>query len=330
MIGPFRPRPGRWQVSQWALALLAGAALAMALAAPRLLPRPDESAELANRAARAERTFRAAAEHLRQAKEAAGLPPLPGVPSAERGLIGAELTPLVTTLGSLEAKRLAASPAWAATLTRRLARAGVGEGDLVAAGLSGSFPGLNLALATACSSLGARLLAVSSATASTWGATEPGFTWPEMEARLVAAGLIQKASVAVAIGGNDDRAADLEPEARTAAHAIASSAAAALGVEMLEPSSLEHAVTIRMAAYRRHADGSPIVLYVNSGGSHASLGEGAAVLRLRAGFLAPFAFDLGPERGVMARFAASGVPVLHLLNVQDLALRWGIVTGRPA
>jgi poly-gamma-glutamate system protein len=79
-----------------------------------------------------------------------------------------------------------------------------------------------------------------------------------------------------------------------------------------------------MSAYRRHAGGAPIRLYVNCGGNHASLGRSTAFLRLRNGFLPPMPFDLGEERGTMALFAAQGVPVLHLLNVRDLALRWDV------
>lgn len=273
--------------------------------------------------------MRAASEHLRRAKQTAGLPELPGVPPAERGLIGAELTPLVTTLGSLEAKRAAVSPAWAAELTRRLDRAGIGEGDTVAASFSGSFPGLNLAVVAACTSLGARVVAVSSVTASTWGATEPGFTWPEMEASLVEAGLLAPATVAVSPGGENDSAADLDPGSRELARTLATRAATRLGADLLVPESLDEAVRMRLDAFQRRADGRPITLYVSSGGSHASLGADGAVLRLRSGFLPPFAFDLGRGRGVMAEMAARGVPVLHLLNTRELALRWNVPARHP-
>ena len=67
-----------------------------------------------------------------------------------------------------------------------------------------------------------------------------------------------------------------------------------------------------------------MALYVNCGGNEASLGRSTAFLRLRNGFLRGMPFDLGADRGVMARFAERGVPVLHLLNVRDLALRWGV------
>ena len=57
------------------------------------------------------------------------------------GLVGPEVGGWTTSLGSLEAKRTAASPEMAALIAHLLRRAGVGPGDVVAIGASGSFPG---------------------------------------------------------------------------------------------------------------------------------------------------------------------------------------------
>jgi poly-gamma-glutamate system protein len=80
----------------------------------------------------------------------------------------------------------------------------------------------------------------------------------------------------------------------------------------------------RLALYKSGAKNRRISLYVNIGGTQASMGEGGAVLELSSGFIAPRSFDLGADRGVMARMMEEGVPVLSLLNVKDLGLRWGI------
>jgi poly-gamma-glutamate system protein len=289
------------------------------------LPPPD----LARRAADAQRTMTAAEDRVRADKRRAGVRTEAEAEPDPSGLLGNELTPLVTTLGSLEAKRLATNPLWARVLTERLAGVGIGRGDVVAASFSGSFPGLNLAVMAACQALGADLTAVSSTTASTWGANQPGFTWPEIEARLVGAGLVARASWAVTAGGEADGALDLPVEGRTAARAAMQAAARRLGVPALEPRDFDDAVRQRIALYRRAANGRPVALYVNVGGASASLGRSPAILRQRSGFLPGGPFDLSPGRGVTARFAEQGVRVLMLLNVRDLALRWGVpLSGR--
>jgi poly-gamma-glutamate system protein len=331
---PFRPRLGRLANGRGALVAI-GCVAACALmwlplplvpsgalrpAGPWPVRRAVEGLDA--RAATAERIMREAEADVYSARVRAGEMSESGFDPS--GLIGSEMTPLVTTLGSLEAKRTATNPRWASVLTRQMSAAGIGPGDVIAAGFSGSFPGLNLAVTAAAQALGADLIAVSSVTASTWGATVPGFTWPEIECRLVESGRIRRASIAVTAGGDGDTAQDLEPEGRQLSARIRDSAARRLGVVALRPSDHGDAVRQRLSAYRRAANGRPIALYVNVGGTAASLGQSAAVLRLQSGFVRPLPFDRSESRGVMARFVEQGVRVLTLLNVRDLAVRWGV------
>ncbi len=262
---------------------------------------------------------------VRDARRSEGVPSEADDGTAASALLGAEITSITTTLGNLEAKRIATKSEWASALTLRLDQAGLRAGDVVAAGFSGSFPGLNLAVVAACQSLGLDLIAISSVTASSWGANQPGFTWPEIEARLVEAGVIERVTVALTTGGADDRAADLDADGRAKASRIAEQVSQVFGVPVLRPANFEQALVLHLNSYTRAAAGRPIRLYVNVGGTEASLGRSAAVLRLRNGFLPGIAFDFSPNRGVLARFAERGVPVLTLLNVRDLALRWGIL-----
>jgi poly-gamma-glutamate system protein len=316
----------------WILAVI-GAAAGAAGVLPPVAARaafPAPSAGLVARARHAEAVMRRAEEFLSRERVRLGvLPDVDARPDAS-GLLGGEVTPLVTTLGSLEAKRIATNPAWARELTVRLAGAGIASGDVIAASLSGSFPGLNLALAAACDALGVELLAVSSVTASTWGANQPGFTWPEIEARLVEAGAIHRVSIAVTAGGEGDVASDLDGEDRELALAVRDRSAGRLGVPALAPAGFDEAVRSRVAAYRKAANGRRIALYANVGGADASLGRSAAILRLRSGFLPAAPVGRRQDQGVTARLAAEGVPILMLLNVRDLAIRWGIPLSGPA
>jgi poly-gamma-glutamate system protein len=243
----------------------------------------------------------------------------------DEALIGSELTPLVTTLGEIEAKRVSVSPAWPRVLAREFRRAGLRSGDVVAASFSGSFPGINLAVITASQSLGIDLIAVSSVTASSWGATDPGFTWPEIEARLVAAGMIRKASVAISAGGDGDRARDLEEEGRVLARAIAARCAHQLRARLIEPVDFDAAIRARLDAFDVARAGRPIAAFINVGGTEASLGRSLAILKVQNGWLGRAPFDSSPGRGLVARMVERGVPVLHILNVRDLAVRWGVL-----
>jgi poly-gamma-glutamate system protein len=243
----------------------------------------------------------------------------------DEALIGHETSPLVTTLGELEAKRVSVSPAWPRALVREFHRAGLRRGDVVAASFSGSFPGINLAVVSAAQAMGLTLIAVSSVTASSWGATDPGFTWPEIEARLVADGLLDRATVAISAGGDSDRALDLEDAGRTEARDIAERCARQLQARFLEPAGFDEAVRARLEVFDAARAGRPIAAFVNVGGTEAALGRSTAILKLHNGWLDRAPFDSSPGRGLVARMVERGVPVLHILNVRDLAVRWGIL-----
>jgi len=317
-------RRGRARLPSWVptavgITLTAGlAALALAgapIPAWLTVGNPLPASDIEQRAARAERLWRGAVEDIARARGVA----------FDNALIGSELTPLVTTLGELEAKRVGVSSAWARVLASELHRAGVGAGDEVAASFSGSFPGLNLAVVAACQALDARLAAVSSVTASSFGATDEGFTWPEIEARLVRSGRMRPASVAVSAGGDGDRALDLDEEGRLLAQRIAAATARALGARLIEPASFDEAIRERFAAYDAARGARPLAAFVNVGGTQASLGSSPAILRVRNGWIEPVVFDRSPGRGLVARMVERGVPVLHMLNVRDLAVRWGVL-----
>jgi len=318
----------RWMQTTVGVALTTGIAV-VAFGLVALPPffrtlRPGGEPSAAAIGARAEQMWTAWAGVIADAKIAAGLLKNTAV-ARHDALLGDELTPLVTTLGSLEAKRLTMSPRWAGVIAGQLVAKGIRRGDLVTASFSGSFPALNLAVISACEAIGAPLIAVSSVTASTWGANQAGFTWPEMEARLVAGGALQAVSVAVSTGGSGDRALDLEDEGRRLAHAIAQRSAGRLGAVLLSPSSLADAIDERIAAFERYRNGRPIAAFINVGGTEASLGSSTAILKITSGWIPPAPFDTSPGRGLVARMVERGVPVLHLLNVRDLAARWGLL-----
>lgn len=288
-----------------------------------------DQGDRAGAAALAEQLFRRAADVVRVERERAGWrgadrPGAAGLEPGRAALIGVELSPLVTTLGSLESKRLSTDPGWARALVGQLAAHGVGSGTTVTASFSGSFPGLNLALMAACRALDARVLAVSSVTASTWGANEPGVTWPEMERMVVAAGVLPAATIAVSVGGTADIGRGLGDEGLALARRIQRETAAALHARRLDAESLAEAVDLRIAAYRAALGAARPAAYVNVGGNHASLGGASAEWRHDEGWLvAPDASDR-VARSVVAWYLADRVPVLNLLDLKALARRWGV------
>jgi poly-gamma-glutamate system protein len=235
-------------------------------------------------------------------------------------LIGPSYTPLFTTLGQLEAKRTVLDPDVAGVLAHLLERAGVGSGDRVAVGASGSFPGLLIATLAAVSALEASPVTILSLGASSYGATRPGFHLLDLYGVLQEGGLVSGSPAAVSLGGADDVGREFPEELALRLQAEVRES----GAFFLDDPDLASNVDHRMEIYQ-----SPKV-FVNIGGSDANIGTDPVILQIPPGLVDPR--DLPgereipppPRRGVLLEMAARGVPVIHLLHVRGLTQAYGL------
>jgi poly-gamma-glutamate system protein len=236
------------------------------------------------------------------------------------GLVGPEVGELTTSLGSLEAKRTAASPEMAALIAHLLRRAGVGRGDVVAIGASGSFPGLLLAALSAASVLGARPITILSLGASTWGATSASFDLLDLHRLFESGGLAPGPPVLVTAGGGEDTGGGLEAgEWERLREQVRRS-----GLPWLEEPDLRRNTARRMEVYEEAAGPDRVAAFVNIGGSFVNLGTSRLALELRPGLNTRVVLPPEEERGVLHEMAARGRPVIHLLNLRGLASRYGL------
>lgn len=258
---------------------------------------------------------------LRAERERRGLGWEEALDPNHTGLIGRSYTDLTTTLGSLPAKRTTTNPNMAGLVVELLARAGAGRGDPIAVAFSGSFPAWNLAVLAAARAMELRPVVISSVGASSFGANEPGWTWPDMERVLAERGVIGHRSAWIALGGIIDEQGGLDGTGLEAGgDAIRRS-----GVPRLEEggrATLAADVQRRMRLFRDGCGGRPRV-FVNVGGGLTSLGGGDRRL-FCAGLVPPGTRSVDPARGLIVRWAEEGVPVVHLLDVRQLAEKSGL------
>lgn len=237
------------------------------------------------------------------------------------GLIGLESSPITTSLGHLEAKRTSTNPNFAAAVVRMLKEAGVGRGDAVAVGASGSFPALGVATLAAIRALEAKPVLILSLGASNWGANDPAFTGLEILACLRRGGLLDVRPVALAIGGENDDGSDMTAEGRE----LLAGKIEAAGYPFLRETGLAANVRRRMDLYREGAGAAPLKAFVNIGGSWANMGTDSRVLEMKPGFAdTPPAVPPVGKRGVIQEMASRRIPVIHLLFVKGLADRYGL------
>lgn len=243
-----------------------------------------------------------------------------GIPVGEEdihrtGLIGQSYTEITTTLGALEAKRTTAWPDMAALCVRLLHEAGVRAGDTVGAGFSGSFPGMNLAMITACESMGVTLKCIPSVGASTYGANDPELTFPEMMCLLEQDGWIKTEIAVATMGGGDDVGREMPGETVAAIQ----SRLQEFGVSIVKLPEFSDNLSWREEYY------GPIDCFVAVGGNVTSLGRTEDSVSLGQGVLkADRTMRLAEGSGLVQRYCAAGIPVINLLNIKFLAAEYGL------
>lgn len=238
------------------------------------------------------------------------------------GLIGQLMTSVTSNTGSLPAKQTSINPNFAAVVVQLLKRSGLEEGDVVAIGFSGSFPALNVAVMAAVSVLGLKPIIISSNAASQWGANDPEFLWIDWERTLAAKHIFNFRSVAASIGGIEDRGLGMTPEGRRTIVA----AIEAAGVPVIRPRNYLDSVEERWTIFHETAGDLPIKAYVNVGGGTTSVGTKVGKHLFKPGLnLHPPAAGAGLD-SIMSRFVDDGIPVIHLVNIAQLAKRYGLPT----
>lgn len=259
---------------------------------------------------------------LREARFEKGLPIDRELDPNATGLIGDEFTVITTSIGNLEAKRTSTNPSFAALLVRLFHEAGLEPGASVAIGASGSFPGLILATLAACEVMEVEPLLFYSVGASMYGANILEFTFIDMLHALHESGMLPYEILAVSLGSDNDRGDGMFlPESQGIMMEIAVSSQAPLIFAEDNAQSIKE----RLALYLQYNNLRLPDLFVNIGGASPNMGNTNASLQFPSGLVETMSLATdSPERGLIFEYLELGVPVIHLLNIRDLALKSGI------
>ena len=234
------------------------------------------------------------------------------------GMLGEEFNGITTTIGALEAKRTTAWPDMGALCVRMLYEAGVRPGDRVGAGFSGSFPAMNLAVVAACEAMEVELVCISSVGASTYGANNPGLTFPEMLHMLAEDGIVHSRSAAVTMGGDFDIGMGMDPELYDSIQDRLQQA----GLDPVEIKDFAQNLIWREGVYEENG---AIACFIAVGGNLTSLGRGEEGASLGQGVLKVRSkVRLDGNSGLVQRYMARGVPVINLLNIKQIMAEYGM------
>jgi len=241
----------------------------------------------------------------------------------ETGLIGEQFSLITTDRSNIDTKLLAADPNFAAVMVDMLKGAGLGEGDKLAVGITGSFPSLNIALYAAMHVLRLEPIIITSVGASMWGANVPSLTWLDMEEALREKGIFPFRSVAASLGGGSDRGRGLSPRGRE----LIQENIAAHGIELIGETLLSKSIARRMEIYDREAGKGEIRAYINIGGGASVLGSTEVGLLVPTGLSRQLPEIPLEPKGVLVRMGERGIPIIHVLKIEELVEKYGLVAS---
>ncbi|MDC0383917.1 poly-gamma-glutamate system protein [Candidatus Marinimicrobia bacterium] len=236
----------------------------------------------------------------------------------ETGLVGGPYSLITTDEGDLDAKLTTLDPNFAAVVIDLMYQLGLKKHDTVAVLMTGSMPGANIAVLTACKAIGLNPVTISSIGASQWGANQIDFTWLDMERILFEKELILSTSIAASIGGRNDMGRLLSVKGRN----IILDNIKKHNIPLIKKDRLSDNIEERMNYLNKYSSIDSYDAIINVGGGVASLGTSFNLKLLSPGVVSRADMNtIGTEggiEGVFSKFINLNVLGLHILNIRPL------------
>lgn len=235
-------------------------------------------------------------------------------------IIGQQFSLITTDFDIFEAKLTSVNPNFAAALVDLLKQAKVEQGDLVAVGMTGSYPGVNLAALCACKAIGATPVTITAVSSTWWGANDPDFTWPDMERVLNEKGIFRSRPVGASLGGSNDQAIGMSKVGQE----LIRDAIRRNNLTLIDEKSLAASITKRLKIFRESSGGKPYAAYISIGAGEADLGHSANVKLIGDGYIHNLPSRNYPSRGVIHAFNEEDVEVLAVSNPMAISRAYGL------
>ena len=245
------------------------------------------------------------------------------------GLLGVK-TSLITTkedvdLTKKQSKVACTNPNFSAAIIEMFYESGIQEGDYIAVSMTGSFPGANIALLSACKAMNVKPVIISSAGSSAWGANRLDFSWPIIESYLYKNQMIDYRSSAYSIGGANDLGDNLSYKG---VEILSNTIFDVLdkNTEFVNEATLNKNIERKMQIYKTFSKINDYSLYVNIGGGSASLGYGEQKDTMNVGLISPLDIEFNQseqfKNSIAYEFLIEGIPMLNIKNINKLGSQY--------
>ena len=258
---------------------------------------------------------------------------------SESGLIGVKESSITSDHGVLRSKQISVNPNLAALIVQWLVDLKIQQGDVVAVGMTGSFPGLDVSTLAAINVMGLKPILITSATASNWGANISRYSWLDMLHVLNNKKIINVKPLASSIGASKDLGKDIES---AGLKAILNSIEK-YNIDLIREPMVSESIDKRLQLYSQAAGEDEIKAYINIGGGIASIGKHYAKPnlskeqkeRIKTSFLKTgpnfqLPVTLANTNSVAIRYLKLGIPVINIKNITKIATDYSLSPWRKS
>tara|TARA_B100001094_G_C18189302_1_gene806023 strand:- start:3506 stop:4633 length:1128 start_codon:yes stop_codon:yes gene_type:complete len=247
----------------------------------------------------------------------------------DTGLVGIESSDITTIfdtdIKSMKKSKIACThPNFAAFIVEKFQEIQLEEGDKVAISMTGSLPGANLAVISACQAMNLEPVIISSLGSSAWGANRNDMSWLDIESQLFINEKINYRSVAASIGGENDLGDNLSDRGIE----IIEEVIAENDVEFVNKASLKENINRKIEIFKNNNQEFDYKAYVNIGGGAASIGYGDGKDSLKAGIIYPIEKNIikydGFSNSIAKYFLDKGIPFVNIKNINLLSKSVGL------
>lgn len=257
-----------------------------------------------------------ASKQLRNLRNNLGLNTDRNIDPLQSGFIGVEFSPITTTLGDLEAKKLSTNPDFSALFLLWFNKLNLQKKDTIIIHLSGSFPALGIAAIIASESYGLEPIIFSSIGASSFGANHPELTYWDIENFLYEERMIHHKTIYPSLGGQNDNGSSFWEDGLE----IANEAAIKYGLNLNSFNTLEDAINYKMGIIKN----VNFSLFLNIGGNHSAVGNSTTNIFFNNGLITENVLENFDNKSLINQIGKMDIPIIHVLGIKEIALENGI------
>ena len=233
----------------------------------------------------------------------------------------------------LQSKIATTNPNFSAFIIDLLEESNLEKGDSVAVSMTGSFPGANIAVLSACKALGLNPVIISSLGSSSWGANTINYSWLEIEKKLNDNDILNYQSIGCSIGGENDLGDNLSDDGIELIEEIIAES----DVLFINESSLDKNISKKINLFDEIMNYSA---FINIGGNASSLGPGKGKGSIKGGIINPILKDDSSEiyfdnenselfykdfkKSISYHFLDKNIPVINIKNINSLLKDYGV------